>query len=84
MIVVKAVRISSAKDESLRILNEILSVSDRRSRIEVSPSKIAQKLGTTESTVRYNVKKFVALGYLRSIGNRYYEPTGEVLFLKQN
>ncbi len=75
----RAIIINDSRDESLRILDAILA--DRRVGVEVSPTEIGKQLGVTESTVRYNVRKFVKLGYLRPVG-RIYEPTKKVLFLK--
>lgn len=76
---VKAIKLESAKDESLRILNAILG--DRRDYFEVSPSKVAAELGISEGNVRYHLKKLVKFGYLRVVGDGY-KPTDKVLFLK--
>ncbi len=80
MKIVKAVRIEAAEDEAMRVLNAVLP--ERKAPVDISPMKIAHALGMSESTVRYNVKKLVRLGYLRTVGN-CYEPTEKVLFLKQ-
>lgn len=77
---VKVIRIDDTQDETLRILNAILS--ERRVWIEVSPSKVGSALGIQEGVVRYNIKKLVKLGYIRPIG-RGYEPTDKVLFLNK-
>jgi DNA-binding IclR family transcriptional regulator len=77
----RAVIINDSRDESLRILDAIIS--DRRVGVEISPTELAKQIGVTESTVRYNVRKFVKLGYLRPVG-RTYEPTKKIVFLKKN
>lgn len=82
MKIVKAVKITDTKDESLKILNAILP-ERRTAGVEVSPMKIARELGISEFKVRYNVQKFVELGYLEHVG-RLYQPTKKVLFLNEN
>ena len=76
----KAVIINDSRNESLRILDAIIP--DRRVAFEISPSELARQLGVTESTVRYNVRNFVKLGYIRPAG-RLYEPTKKIVFLKK-
>ena len=46
----------------------------------VSFCKIAREVGTTEETVRYQIRKLVRIGYLRAC-TAGYEPTGKVLFI---
>ena len=77
----RAVIINDSRNESLRILDAIIP--NRRVAFEVSPTEVAKQLGVTESTVRYNVRNFVKLGYIRPNG-RLYEPTKKIVFLKKD
>lgn len=81
MTIVKAVKINEAETEMFRVLNAILP--ERKTFVQVSPTKIAHALFISESSVRYNVKKLVELGYLIQEG-RAYKPTDKVLFLQEN
>ena len=73
----KAIRIDETEDETLRILNAVLS--DRRTWIDIKPSKVAVQLGVSEAVVRYNVKKLFKQGLLCVKGSGYV-PTDKVLF----
>ncbi len=77
----KAVIINDSRSEQLRILDAVIP--DRRVAFEVSPTELAKQLGVGEATVRYNVRNFVKLGYIRPVG-KLYEPTKKIVFLKKD
>lgn len=77
---IKAIIINDSRDETLRVLDAILG--DRKTWFEYSPSETAHQLGLPESTVRYNVRKLVKLGYLR-VDGRGYSPTERVQYLQE-
>ena len=77
--ILKTVVINDSHDEALRILDAIID--ERRAPVEVSPSKLAHSLGISEGKVRYNVRQFVKLGYLRPVG-KLYAPTDKVRLVK--
>ena len=80
---VHAISIAQAEDLTFRILNEILSGSAQPCARRVKFGEIGKAVGTSEEVVRYNVRKLVRMGYLRSTADGY-EPTGKVLFIPES
>ena len=77
---VHAVKIAESDDLTLRVLNAVIGGADAPCPRRVSFCKIAREVGTTEETVRYQIRKLVRIGYLRAC-TAGYEPTGKVLFI---
>lgn len=89
----KAINIAGSKELCFRILALILADETERRRKWVKYNEIAELLnreaeGTgetvSEEVVRYNIRKLVRLGYLRSKGKDGYEPTERVLFIDRD
>ena len=75
---VKALILNDTEDDTLRVLIAVLP--ERRTWVEISPSKGAKELNMSEGSVRYQIKKLEKLGYIRPEG-RGYMPTDQLLFL---
>lgn len=74
----KAIKIDERSPElCFRLLAVIIGESSecRRVRYDV----LAAQLGTSEENVRYNIRKLIRMGYLRSYGSHGYEPTEKVI-----
>lgn len=77
---VHAVKIAESDDLTLRVLNAVIGGADAPCPRRVKYGEIARGVGTTEETVRYQIRKLVRIGYLRAC-TAGYEPTGKVLFI---
>lgn len=82
---VKAIVIGNEQEEKelhLKLLALMFcDVSERRPK-RVKYGKLARELGVSEEVIRYNVRKLLRLGYIRSLGEDVgYELTEKIILL---
>ena len=77
---VKAIRLDKAEELHYKILSEMFGEEKKSARVKFAA--LAKKLGVSEEVIRYNVKKLLKLGYIRTKEDQY-EPTEKVIFIRK-
>ena len=77
---VKAIRLDKTDELHYKILSAMFDEEKRSARVKFA--ELAKKLGVSEEVIRYNVKKLLKLGYIRTTDDKY-EPTEKVIFIRK-